>query len=211
MLMLWLVLVVLALYLDTATSFQRVQARLSANKHIFAYDTPCLLRLRAGRESEGDGEDSRSLVNVVNGEIERARNIGIGTNFDVNADGHSEGGQPSAFDKVAAMGVAGVLAIAAAEAIFWAAGVPLAELYYKYTTGGWLDLTSTDGQLKAAGFSFGYGGFATLILQYRVTIFAIPLVPVMDKYVVKPLQARGILAGAGAGAGAGSGDVKVDE
>jgi hypothetical protein len=47
-------------------------------------------------------------------------------------------------------------------------------------------LTSTDGQLKAAGFSFGYGGFATLILQYRVTIFAIPLVPIMDKLVVQP-------------------------
>jgi hypothetical protein len=40
--------------------------------------------------------------------------------------------------------------------------------------------------LKAAGFSFGYGGFATLILQYRVTIFAIPLVPIMEKFVVQP-------------------------
>jgi hypothetical protein len=25
-----------------------------------------------------------------------------------------------------------------------------------------------------------------VILQYRVTIFAIPLVPIMDKYVVQP-------------------------
>jgi hypothetical protein len=38
---------------------------------------------------------------------------------------------PSAFDKVASMGLAGILAIAAAEAIFWALGVPLAALYYK--------------------------------------------------------------------------------
>ena len=45
---------------------------------------------------------------------------------------------------------------------------------------------TTEGQLQAAGFSFGYGGFATLILQYRVTIFAIPLVPVMEKLVVEP-------------------------
>ena len=29
-------------------------------------------------------------------------------------------------------------------------------------------------------------GFATLILQYRVTLFAIPLVPVMEKLVVEP-------------------------
>jgi hypothetical protein len=42
--------------------------------------------------------------------------------------------------------------------IFWAAGMPLAEIWYKVTTGEWIDLTTTDGQLKAAGFSFGYGG-----------------------------------------------------
>lgn len=58
-------------------------------------------------------------------------------------------------------------------------GVPFAQLYYKYTTGEWIDLGTTEGQLQAAGFSFGYGGFATVILQYRVTLFAIPLVPLM--------------------------------
>ena len=42
---------------------------------------------------------------------------------------------PSAFDKVASMGLAGVLAITVAEAIFWAAGMPLAEIWYKVTTG----------------------------------------------------------------------------
>jgi nucleoside-diphosphate-sugar epimerase len=94
--------------------------------------------------------------------------------------------EESAFDKVASMGLAGILAITAAESIFWAAGVPLAALYYRYTTGEWIDIMSTDGQLKAAGFSFGYGGFATAILQYRVTIFAIPLVPFMQKYIVEP-------------------------
>jgi hypothetical protein len=97
-----------------------------------------------------------------------------------------EGEEPSAFDQVASKGLAGVLAIAAAEAIFWALGVPLASLYVKYTTGEWIDLTSQEGQLQAAGFSFGYGGFATLILQYRVTLFAIPLVPLMEDLVVKP-------------------------
>lgn len=101
--------------------------------------------------------------------------------------------EETAFDKVAAMGLAGVLAIAAAEAMFWLAGMPLAEIYYKWTSGEFIDLTTSEGQLQAAGFSFGYGGFATLILQYRVTLFAIPLVPVMDKYVVKPLQSRNIL------------------
>jgi hypothetical protein len=92
----------------------------------------------------------------------------------------------SAFDQVASYGLAGVLAIAIAEAIFWAAGMPLATLWVKITTGEWIDLTSAEGQLQAAGFTFGYGGFATVILQYRVTLFAIPLVPIMEKYVVEP-------------------------
>jgi hypothetical protein len=94
--------------------------------------------------------------------------------------------EPTAFEKVARTGLAGVLAIAAAEAIFWALGLPLASLWTKYTTGEWLDLSTQEGQLQAAGFSFGYGGFATVILQYRVTLFAIPLVPIMEKLVVQP-------------------------
>lgn len=97
-----------------------------------------------------------------------------------------EGKPPSAFDQVASKGLAGVLAIACAEAIFWALGLPLATIWVKYTTGEWIDLTTTEGQLQAAGFSFGYGGFATVILQYRVTLFAIPLVPIMEKFVVEP-------------------------
>jgi hypothetical protein len=42
---------------------------------------------------------------------------------------------PTAFDKVASMGLAGVLAITVAEAIFWSAGMPLAEIWFKVTTG----------------------------------------------------------------------------
>lgn len=130
----------------------------------------------------------------------------------------------------------GILAITVAEAFFWACGYPAALVYYKLTTNEWIDVFSKDGAFKAgtmllhlphlprhfcyvtniiftAGFSVGYGGFATgttisykfpwndtyilltelthiwctkflAILQYRVTIAAIPLIPVMDKYVV---------------------------
>ena len=102
------------------------------------------------------------------------------------AEKTEEAKEPSAFDQVASKGLAGVLAIALAEAIFWALGMPLAALWVKFTTGEWIDLMSTEGQLQAAGFSFGYGGFATVILQYRVTLFAIPLVPLMEKLVVEP-------------------------
>ena len=61
------------------------------------------------------------------------------SSYAVNND--SSGGEgeslaaPSAFDKVASMGLAGILAITVAEAIFWAAGMPLAEIWYKVTTG----------------------------------------------------------------------------
>jgi hypothetical protein len=47
----------------------------------------------------------------------------------------NEPSKDSAFEKVASMGLAGVLAIAVAEAIFWAAGMPLAAIWYKATTG----------------------------------------------------------------------------
>lgn len=94
--------------------------------------------------------------------------------------------ETSVFDQVASKGLAGVLAIALAEAIFWALGMPLAALWVKFTTGEWINLMTTEGQLQAAGFTFGYGGFATVILQYRVTLFAIPLVPLMEKLVVEP-------------------------
>jgi hypothetical protein len=49
--------------------------------------------------------------------------------------------------------------------IFWALGVPLASLWVKYTTGEWIDLMSTEGQLQAAGFSFGYGGEVFYVLS----------------------------------------------
>jgi hypothetical protein len=70
--------------------------------------------------------------------------------------------------------------------MYFILGMPLAEIWFKLTTGEWIDLMTPQGQLQAAGFSFGYGGFATVILQYRVTLFAIPLVPIMEKYVVEP-------------------------
>lgn len=154
-----------AYHVPRATT-QRSRSRLLGN---FASKRPSEFGLGASstalRMSAEDGEDKKSgVVSKVDGEEK----------------------EESAFDKVAQMGLAGILAITAAESIFWAAGVPLAALYYKYTTGEWIDIMSTDGQLKAAGFSFGYGGFATAILQYRVTIFAIPLVPFMQKFVVEP-------------------------
>ena len=40
--------------------------------------------------------------------------------------------------------------------------------------------------IKCIFCKYIYIGFATLILQYRVTLFAIPLVPVMEKLVVEP-------------------------
>lgn len=102
------------------------------------------------------------------------------------SDFESKSNEPSAFDRVASMGLAGVLAIACAESIFWALGMPLAEVWVFLTTGEFIDLMTPEGQLQAAGFTFGYGGFATVILQYRVTLFAIPLVPIMEKFVVEP-------------------------
>mmetsp|Transcript_40443 Transcript_40443/g.41256 ORF Transcript_40443/g.41256 Transcript_40443/m.41256 type:complete len:177 (-) Transcript_40443:180-710(-) len=103
-----------------------------------------------------------------------------------NSDNDNKDKGSNPFDAIASAGLAGVLAIAVAEAFFWAAGVPIANLYFKITEGEWLDLATQEGQIRAAGFSFGYGTFATAVLQYRVTIAAIPLIPIMEKYVVTP-------------------------
>jgi hypothetical protein len=65
------------------------------------------------------------------------------------------------FDSIKKAGLAGILAITLAEAIFWALGYPAALLYYKLTANEWIDVFSADGAYKAAGFSVGYGGFAT--------------------------------------------------
>ena len=70
------------------------------------------------------------------------------------------------FDSIKKAGLAGILAITLAEAIFWALGYPAALLYYKLTANEWIDVFSADGAYKAAGFSVGYGGFATGNLSY---------------------------------------------
>jgi hypothetical protein len=79
-------------------------------------------------------EDKKAEVEVVKAEgAEGAESTEV-------AEGEAVEG-PSAFDQVASKGLAGILAIATAEAIFWALGVPLASLWVKYTTGEWIDTT----------------------------------------------------------------------
>ena len=102
----------------------------------------------------------------------------------VQVDEVEESSGSNPFDAITKAGLAGILAITLAEAVFWALGYPAALIYYKLVDNVWIDVLSKDGAIKAAGFSVGYGGFATAILQYRVTIAAIPLIPIMDKYAV---------------------------
>ena len=51
------------------------------------------------------------------------------------------------FDAITKAGLAGILAITLAEAIFWALGYPAALIYYKITANEWIDVFSKDGRV----------------------------------------------------------------
>lgn len=51
------------------------------------------------------------------------------------------------FDAITKAGLAGILAITLAEAIFWALGYPAALIYYKITANEWIDVFSKDGSV----------------------------------------------------------------
>lgn len=89
-------------------------------------------------------------------------------------------------DKVAALGLAGVLSIAVAETVFWVLSFPASELLYFASTGEYIDLLSQEGQIKFLAFTAGWGAIGGAIAQYRTVLTAAALTPWMDENVVKP-------------------------
>ena len=81
-------------------------------------------------------------IQMSKSKVEVDKHVKVGDKTEVKTD---------IFAEVASKGLAGILAIAVAESIFWALGVPLSALWYKVTTGEWIDFTTVDGQIKAAG------------------------------------------------------------
>jgi hypothetical protein len=116
-------------------------------------------------------------------------------------------------EKVAALGIAGILSIAVAETVFWVLSFPTSELLYYISTGEWIDLTQQEGQLKVGvlchpvvfcttpglnpplstlvraqflAFSAGWGGVGGVIAQYRTVLTAAAMTPWMDACVAPP-------------------------
>jgi len=89
-------------------------------------------------------------------------------------------------EKVASLGLAGVLSIAVAETVFWVLSFPASELLYFASTGEWIDLLSQEGQIKFLAFSAGWGALGGAIAQYRTVLTAAAMTPWMDRVVVKP-------------------------
>ena len=52
-------------------------------------------------------------------------------------------------DKVAKLGLAGVLSIAVAESVFWILSFPISSIFYFFATGEWIDLFTQEGQVRA--------------------------------------------------------------
>ena len=71
--------------------------------------------------------------------------------------GPKEGEEGMTIEKVASLGLAGVLSIAVAETVFWVLSFPTSELLYFLSTGEWIDLLTQEGQLKFLAFTAGWG------------------------------------------------------
>ena len=89
-------------------------------------------------------------------------------------------------EKVAKLGIAGVLSIAVAETVFWVLSVPTSQLVYFVATGEWIDLFEQEGQIKFLAFTAGWGALGGAIAQYRTVMTAAALTPWMDRTVVQP-------------------------
>ena len=115
-------------------------------------------------------------------------------------------------DKVAKLGLAGVLSIAVAESVFWILSFPISSIFYFFATGEWIDLFTQEGQVRAhtsvwgarraspsppplaaqvkfLAFTAGWGALGGAIAQYRTVLTAAAITPWMDENVVKPYLA----------------------
>ncbi|EKU21906.1 hypothetical protein NGA_0210500 [Nannochloropsis gaditana CCMP526] len=89
-------------------------------------------------------------------------------------------------------GLAGVASYIASEVLFWFISLPVGIVAFHQSTGEWLDLSTSDGQAKVAAFSAGFLTFARVALPLRAGV-AFALAPALNKYVIRPLVARGVL------------------
>ncbi len=79
--------------------------------------------------------DASEPIDVIRSALSSFSSRLIGPNEDSSILVQGEEKKESALDRVASTGLAGVLAIAAAESIFWLAGIPLAVVWVRLTTG----------------------------------------------------------------------------
>ena len=105
------------------------------------------------------------------------------------AEGTKEEEEGWTLDKVAALGLAGVLSIAVAESVFWLLSFPVSAVVYYVATGEWINLLEQEGQVKFLAFTAGWGALGGAIAQYRTVLTAAALTPWMDRTVVKPYLA----------------------
>ena len=99
--------------------------------------------------------------------------------------GPKEGEEGMTIEKVASLGLAGVLSIAVAETVFKVLPFPTPSRLH-IATGEWIDLFSQEGQVKFLAFTVGWGGIGGIIAQYRTVLTAAAMTPWMDREVVQP-------------------------
>jgi len=107
-------------------------------------------------------------------------------NEESSSEEAEEDGDKITLEKVAEYGIAGIIAIAVAETVFWVLSFPVSELFYYLSTGEYIDLLTQEGQLKFLGFTAGWGALGGAIAQYRTVLTAAAITPWIDANVVKP-------------------------
>merc|ERR1712113_25863 len=123
------------------------------------------------------------LAHIEVRESMRCSNV-ISMNGEEDGKGKEEEGWT--LEKVAKLGIAGVLSIAVAETVFWVLSFPVSELVYFLATGEYINLFEQEGQLKFLAFTAGWGAVGGAIAQYRTVLTAAAMTPWMDRTVVQP-------------------------
>eukprot|EP00286_Rhodomonas_abbreviata_P012684 CAMPEP_0181323114 /NCGR_PEP_ID=MMETSP1101-20121128/19601_1 /TAXON_ID=46948 /ORGANISM="Rhodomonas abbreviata, Strain Caron Lab Isolate" /LENGTH=214 /DNA_ID=CAMNT_0023431097 /DNA_START=13 /DNA_END=657 /DNA_ORIENTATION=+ len=88
--------------------------------------------------------------------------------------------------KVKKAGIAGLISYAAWEFVFWTVSAPAAIIAYHSTTGEWPSFSNPESTAKVSAVIFGFLNVARALVPLRIGV-TLATVPLVDKYIVKPL------------------------
>jgi len=151
------------------------------------FNTPVLLR---NPNVLAKGARSHNLVDAAPGRRGvqlRMAETKSGTKAEKEAEvAAEEPKKENMMTKVKNAGIAGLISYAAWEFVFWTVSVPAAIFAYHQTTGEWPSFDNPESTAKVSAVVFGFLNVARALVPVRIGI-TLATVPLVDKYIVKPL------------------------